>query len=157
MDSTERFWSKVQKTATCWYWMGNVSWRGYGRFYLNGKNVQAHRFSFYGEEMSGPDLDHLCRVRRCVNPEHLEPVTNRENLLRSPLTLPSVALAKTECPKGHPLTPENVYVRGGNQSGQRRCRTCTQEAMRANYARHAEARRAYARSYRLAAIDGETT
>lgn len=85
---SERFWAKVNKTGDCWLWTG---WRtnGYGRFTTNGKNWRAHRFAF--EEMRGPipeglQLDHLCRVRHCVNPDHLEPVTRQQNMLRAWMT-----------------------------------------------------------------------
>ena len=76
----ERFWNKVNKTEGCWLWTAALS-HGYGRF---GKGGAAHRLAW--EDRNGPIpeglvLDHLCRVPRCVNPEHLEPVTHRENTL----------------------------------------------------------------------------
>ena len=79
-----RFWAKVDKTETCWLWTGGQS-AGYGRFGFKGRpNLGAHRFAYellVGPIPPGLDLDHLCRVRNCVNPDHLEPVTRRENLL----------------------------------------------------------------------------
>lgn len=82
---TQRFLAKVEKTPTCWLWTGTKNPNGYGRFSHNGRTVQAHRFSY---EMHidtippGMQLDHLCRVRHCVRPNHLEPVTQQENLSR---------------------------------------------------------------------------
>jgi len=80
----ERFWSKVEKTVSCWLWTASTR-RGYGQFVINNKPTPAHRFAYeqlVGDIPRGLQLDHLCRVRNCVNPEHLEPVTSRENILR---------------------------------------------------------------------------
>lgn len=83
----DRFLEKVMPVTECgcWFWLGSLNANGYGRFAANGKNRHAHRFSY--ETLVGPiphglHLDHLCRVPCCVNPEHLEPVTNAENVLR---------------------------------------------------------------------------
>lgn len=84
-DDVKRFWSKVDKTDTCWLWTGSGNPGGYGLFLSNGKNQSAHRYSYKlhkGEIPAGLYLDHLCRVPACVNPDHLEPVTNRENGIR---------------------------------------------------------------------------
>jgi hypothetical protein len=80
-----RFWAKVEKTDGCWFWRARIIATGYGSFSLDGRKVMAHRFAY--ELLVGPipedlELDHLCRVRHCVNPAHLEPVTHRENILR---------------------------------------------------------------------------
>jgi hypothetical protein len=89
LTALERFWAKVDKTDTCWLWTGYVHPKGYGRFYPGGGRgtqiVYAHRFSFelaHGPMPEGMEADHLCRVRHCVNPEHLEAVTRRVNLDR---------------------------------------------------------------------------
>ena len=87
----ERFWSRVNKTDTCWLWTGALGTGGYATIRLPGSRQQlrAHRWAyeyFVGPIPEGLTLDHLCRVRHCVNPAHLEPVTMRENLLRSPDT-----------------------------------------------------------------------
>jgi hypothetical protein len=121
----ERFWEKVNKTDTCWLWTGcRTTNGGYARFVFDGKAGRAHRYAYallVGPIPDGKVLDHLCRVKHCVNPAHLDPVTDVENLTRSPLTLISINAAKTHCKRGHEFTPENTYIeRGGGRS----CRTC---------------------------------
>jgi hypothetical protein len=121
-----RFWAKVQKTETCWLWTGNKNPKGYGIFYI-GPTMKdftpAHRFSYgllVGSVPDGLQLDHLCRIRHCVNPAHLEPVTNRENILRG--NGPTARHARqTECKHGHQFDKENTHQR---PEGGRRCRTC---------------------------------
>lgn len=82
----DRFWSKVNKTDTCWLWTRCRDGHGYGQFVLRDqKKVLAHRFAYelvVGPIPEGLDIDHLCRVRLCCNPAHLEPVTRSENLYR---------------------------------------------------------------------------
>jgi hypothetical protein len=86
----ERFWPKVDKTETCWLWVGAIGTGGYGNFYISSvgrriRSVRAHRWAYehlVGSIPDGLDLDHLCRNRACVNPAHLEPVTRRVNLRR---------------------------------------------------------------------------
>ena len=76
----ERFWAKVDKTDDCWLWTANRTNAGYGHFWLDRRMVLAHRFAYellIGPIPDGLTLDHLCRVRACVNPAHLEAVTNR--------------------------------------------------------------------------------
>jgi len=85
-----RFWARVEVTKTCWLWTGSRSRDGYGKFEpATSVFYKAHRFAYetvVGPIPEGLTLDHLCRVRRCVNPDHLEPVTNQENLLRGRLS-----------------------------------------------------------------------
>jgi hypothetical protein len=116
----------------CWLWMGNTTRFGYGMIHRGGGKhiVLAHRASYEvhkGPIPEGKQLDHLCRVRCCINPAHLEPVTNRENARRG-LTgkINHRNARKTACPKGHPLTPENVYFNArANGRVSRRCKICT--------------------------------
>jgi len=86
-----RFWEKVNKTDTCWFWTGYINSKGYGRAYLKGdKHIGAYRVAYEyvkGKVPKGLVLDHLCRVPSCVNPDHLEPVTYRENTTRGLLVL----------------------------------------------------------------------
>lgn len=123
-----RFWAKVNKTETCWLWTASIQRNGYGMFSIGGKKREvAHRTAYkalIGEIPEGYQLDHLCRVRNCVNPEHLEPVTQRENIRRG--DSPSAQNArKNECKHGHELTPENTYVLPAD--GSRHCRECMRE------------------------------
>lgn len=121
-DPVIRFWSHVEKTETCWLWKDALQSRGYGTFQVNGSTVFAHRFSW--ELHRGPipqelTIDHLCRVKRCVNPNHLEPVTSQENVLRGD-TLPARNIHKRFCPAGHEYTEENTRI----SQGKRQCRIC---------------------------------
>lgn len=86
-DWRPAFWDRVDKDGPggCWIWTGSVEGKGYGHPTIAGKKHPAHRLAYellVGPVPEGLHLDHLCRVRRCVNPEHLEPVTSRENSLR---------------------------------------------------------------------------
>jgi HNH endonuclease len=126
----ERFMSKVCKQPDgCWIWQGNAvgSPLKYGAFWFDGRDVKAHRWSyehFVGPIPAGLTLDHLCRVPLCVNPEHLEPVPLRENILRGNGAAARAA-RRTHCDKGHPYDEANTYVAPG--SGRRVCRTCYRE------------------------------
>jgi hypothetical protein len=133
-DSTvtteDRFWSKVD-AGDCWQWTDSLATNGYGAFRTPSGSVRAHRWAY--EHLVGPipdglQLDHLCRNRGCVNPDHLEPVTLGENVRRG--AAGAHLRARTHCPQGHEYTPENTYVRAGNR---RRCRECDRAACRANY------------------------
>ena len=113
----------VDATGDCWVWLGD-SWDGrYGRMKIGPnrarRSVAAHRASyeaFVGPIPDGLTLDHLCRNTKCVNPEHLEPVTMRENTLRGTNFVADNA-RKTHCPLGH----EYTYT---TKRGKRRCNTC---------------------------------
>ena len=118
----ERFWPKVQKTETCWLWTGALKSGGYGQFFAE-KYALAHRVAYelvVGPIPEGLTLDHLCRVHNCVNPAHLEPVTNGENLRRG-MGPTGIHARATHCPKGHEYTVENTYR---NKKGWRTCRAC---------------------------------
>lgn len=138
----ERFWEKVSfghGPGACWMWVGGIQSDGYGTFFVRleeRRRVQAraHRFSYelnVGPIPKGLGLDHLCRNRECVNPAHLEPVTQRENVLRGEGT-PAKNAKKTHCIRGHPLSGDNVY---NHPDGSRRCRECIIKRGRENYKR----------------------
>lgn len=134
----ERFWAKVDKTATCWNWTGYRDKRGYGRFGFGNRLVQPHRFAY--EALVGPIpeglvLDHLCRNPSCVNPGHLDPVTQAENMRRGEIREHHANTLKTHCKRGHPLSGDNIYDLA---SGARECKTCKREKQRLRY--HAQKR-----------------
>lgn len=122
----ERFWAYVDASDPlgCWRWTGAIDVQsGYGRMSVNGTVTYAHRISYelcVGDLDPGLTIDHLCRNRWCVQPLHLEQVTNRENIRRAPKN------RVTTCPAGHPYEGENLYV----NSGRRYCRTCRNERAR---------------------------
>jgi hypothetical protein len=132
----------------CWLWGGYCSKDGYGEFSLRVKGrpnskYRAHRLvwaAYRGEPDPSLDLDHLCRIRACVNPSHLEMVTRRENLARG-LTIVAPFIAQDKCSNGHPYTTETTY-RYGPQMQWRRCRTCDQATSKRQWAQILENRRA---------------
>jgi len=113
-----RFWCKVELSGSCWNWTACLNQYGYGCFLFNKKPVLSHRFSYelFKEEIPTElVIDHLCRNRSCVNPDHMETVTIKENIRRG------YWAQKTHCPKGHPYSGENLIK---EISGGRRCRIC---------------------------------
>jgi len=118
-----RVWKRITKTDTCWLWAEPLR-AGYGMIKNEGgRPVGAHRVVYellVGPIPDGLHLDHLCRVRNCVNPTHLEPVTRRENILRGE-SFAAANRAKTHCPQGHEYNGMNTRV---SQSGKRHCRPC---------------------------------
>lgn len=130
----DRFWTKVSKTDTCWEWLAHCNSEGYAKIRWEGKWVGAHRVSLVLAGVAIPpgyDVDHLCRNRGCVNPDHLEPVTHQENVRRgiTGLVTAQRQMSKTHCPQGHPYDEVNTFrtARG------RGCRTCHRERVRAVY------------------------
>lgn len=131
--AAERFADYVALTdSDCLQWVGSVNGYGYGTFHAGGgrHSVVAHRWSYEyhrGPIPHGLVLDHLCRNTSCVNPAHLEAVTQSENLLRA-VGIGQTNTTKTHCPQGHPYSGDNLYEPPGRPN--RMCRTCRRNAKR---------------------------
>lgn len=131
---TDRFWAKVVQDGDGWIWTGARNSKGYGQWAVTGRSRSVHRLAY--EAFVGPIparlvLDHLCRRRTCLNPDHLEPVTDAENSRRSGLVLSSINAAKTHCLRGHPLSGDNLVMKKrGTRRPVRNCRECASEAAR---------------------------
>lgn len=125
-SSMSRFLAKVDFGSSprgCWLWTASAHSWGHGQFQTGTTMALAHRW-FYSQVV-GPvpadlDLDHLCRNPRCVNPDHLEPVTRRVNTLRGNGPT-AVNARKTHCHRGHEFASDNLYIR---PNGKRECRAC---------------------------------
>lgn len=118
-------------SGSCWIWTGQRNMGQYGTLYWDRKQRVASRLIYellVGPVPDGLELDHLCRVRHCVNPDHLEPVTRRENVMRG-IGVTSMNARKTHCMHGHEFTTENTYL---DRKGQRSCKTCLRRT-RAEY------------------------
>lgn len=116
----ERFFEKIRinEETGCWEWTASCQPTGYGQINDRGVMHYAHRLSYQihkGPIPKGLTVDHLCFVRKCVNPDHLEAVTNAENISRA-------GAAITHCSHGHEYTKENTYINPTN--GYRQCRSC---------------------------------
>jgi hypothetical protein len=114
------FWSRVDKTGSCWLWTGAIQSRGYGHLAVNKRAVLAHRYAWElenGPIADGLVIDHRCRVRACVNPDHMDLVSPKENTMRG-IGPTAINARKTACPAGHPY---NRLHRG-----HRSCRKCEQ-------------------------------
>jgi hypothetical protein len=110
----------------CWIWTGRLDKDGYGRLCFGGKESAAYRVSFElyrGPIPHGFEPDHLCRVRFCINPWHMEPVTHKVNLLRG-MSLQAMNARKTECPQGHPYSEENTMLQKVGDAVWRHCKSC---------------------------------
>lgn len=130
----ERLLSRVEVvpgplSSACWVWRGGGKRNGYGVIGLGSRSDGSkrtelvHRVAYeawVGELVEGLTIDHLCRNRRCVCPEHLEQVSNRENILRG-VGWAAVNARVERCPDGHEYTPENTYT---SRRGMRSCRAC---------------------------------
>lgn len=144
----ERFMSHVEMVTEsgCWIWMAKICVKGYGRFGLGnrpGKRLSqgtvsrsAHVVAYElirGSVPDGLELDHLCRVRCCVNPWHLEAVTHKVNCDRGTAVIVNTARnrSKTHCPRGHEYSQENTFVTQGG----RKCRACYKMFNRSAYYR----------------------
>jgi hypothetical protein len=134
----ERIESLIDKSGPggCWLWTGHGRGKfGYGGIKIGSRGHYAHRVVYellVGPVPKGLELDHLCRVPRCVNPAHLEPVTRRENQMRGEAFV-SANARKTHCPQGHPYDEANTYI--NRASGGRVCRACNNDHQRRYQAR----------------------
>lgn len=141
----ERLLEKIIKDKNgCWNWTAFINKGGYSIIMIQGKPRRGHRISyeeFIGEIPHKLDLDHLCRNRKCINPKHLEPVTRKENLRRSPLkphlcggaALAKIKKSKTHCLRGHPYTGQNLKMSSNGKW--RVCRECNRMHGRDTYLR----------------------
>lgn len=124
-DLPRRFAAKISlDDSGCWIFTGATTSKGYGSIGRAGRVVSTHRFAYellVGPISAGMQLDHLCRVRACCNPAHLEPVTAGENVRRAP------RFAVTHCPQGHPYAGPNLKI---TSRGSRNCRACLNAAAR---------------------------
>jgi hypothetical protein len=124
------FWEKVDKSGYCWVWTLKLDRTGYGRTFFRRRLWLAHRVAYTlakGDIPEGLTLDHLCRNRACVNPDHLEAVSMRVNTQRGDGG--KHFASKTHCPKGHPYSGQNLGV--GPNGHVRYCKTCKREKSRA--------------------------
>lgn len=148
----ERFWPKVDKNGPvpayaphlgpCWVWTKAINKKtGYSVFVVVTRTEGKHRTGYghcvsyvihKGPIPAGLEVDHLCRVRHCVNPDHLEAVTRKVNIERGTALerRSEQAAAIVECIHGHAYTPENTYTR---PNGMRNCRTCRRIERRRRY------------------------
>src|SRR5690606_1755711 len=134
-----RFWSKVEVNPDtgCWEWRAAKNPKGYGQFYWEGAMRLPHKVAYtamVGPVNTGESIDHLCRVRHCCNPEHLESVAHLINVRRG-----RGPGSRTHCPQGHPYSGENLHIQS---NGARRCLTC---------------RRAHSRAYQQRLLENEQT
>jgi hypothetical protein len=122
----ERLFSRtIRGPGGCWLWTGGKS-DGYAMLRVQGRMVRLHRTVYeqlVGPVPSGLEIDHLCRVRCCLNPEHMEPVAKRVNILRGEGAC-AVHARKVTCVRGHPLSGENLEIEGGKF---RRCKQCRRD------------------------------
>lgn len=130
---------RVNPDTNCWEWTAYIDENKYGIVRYNGKMRKAHRvvFTMMVSDPGPLDLDHLCRVRHCVNPNHLEPVTRSVNVLRGSLPQLRRDSAGGQCTRGHEYTDENTYW-WTSPAGvvKRRCRECSRINGRSRYARN---------------------
>ena len=110
----------------CWLFTGYLKKDGYGSFYFRGKLHQAHRASyilFIGEIPIGLTVHHICNTRNCVNPDHLTPMSLRDNMLLGN-TITARNVSRKHCPKGHEYSVPNTFIRKTPYGKARECRTC---------------------------------
>lgn len=122
-QDAQNFWARVLKAPSCWIWLLSKNHKGYGEYGFRGVTVACHRFSWVlANGPIPPDLqiDHICRVRHCVNPDHLRLLRPEQNALLSP----KHNAFKAYCPAGHPYTPGNTYLKRRSNGFERVCKLC---------------------------------
>ena len=136
----ERFDAKwiPEPNTGCWLWMGGLAGRGYPMVYVPGQKwgTKAHRVAwelYRGPIPDGLVIDHTCRVKSCVNPDHLRPVTSAVNVTENSISLAALNKVKTHCPRGHEYTTENTLRMKRNDG--RVCRTCKRMLEMVNHAK----------------------
>lgn len=124
----ERWFRSYRETNDCWVWTATIGSNGYGRFWFKGKLWLAHRFAWFlkwrMEPIEGLVLDHICRVRRCVNINHLRTITSKENTLIGE-GITAQRLRRGTCDKGHSYTKESTRI--NPKTGGRQCEICRSE------------------------------
>lgn len=141
-NTADSILSRVKKGVGCWEWSGTIGAKGYGRCRWNGKYMNSHRAVYEilkGAVSSELQLDHLCRNRACVNPDHLEPVSPKINVLRGE-GLAAKNAKKTHCPKNHEYSKENTYILRNH----RYCKECSRMKLRVRRAKIKEQSYVYA-------------
>ena len=131
--------AKIEVTGFCWNWLGPLNERGYGQFRVGQRMIRAHRVLWewlVADIPEGLVLDHLCENQRCVNPDHLEPKTQRANVLRGRSQV-AINAQKTHCLRGHELAGENLILKFSNRDAlwRRICRACKNAEQRERRAR----------------------
>ena len=122
----KNFWSKVNKTESCWIWLGGTK-RGYGKILTGKKQSRAHRVSFEihkGPILEGLVIDHICRNKLCVNPDHLRQVTIAQNTIENSNSTGALNKYKTHCVRGHEFNQKNTYLIRRKNGISRMCRKC---------------------------------
>lgn len=131
-EARERFFAKINATENCWNFIGGIGKNGYGNFWYKNKTILAHRFSFaiFNRICRGDRvIDHICRNRVCVNPDHLREVDYMTNTHENNIGPASRNAKKLVCKKGHPLSGDNLYMATGRRNAPfRGCKKCRSDA-----------------------------